>query len=315
MQLKIFTRIQQRFVPLVAVCFTCSHLVGNRLAGQELIRDTLFEKGITLWRPEPGKHVTYGELTGVQQGTKPIWGLAQWNSRFPLDPTTVKQEGNARIWTNPGKSVTLNPKEGLTLAANSWEEYGTKARERSDPWVHLLVEQRMAPIVYLTDMQSLSFQLEGRLLHCQNRHGDEYEPKRHAAQFQIFFSLQNRNRDSAGYGDYLWLGIPLFDNRHPFPRAHRAKEYRGAGKYIYSLSGDTLAKDRFTEGKWVRVEGDILPMMREALTDAWAKGFLSDSKDEADYALGGMNMGWELPGTFDVAFQVRNLSLRARTEK
>jgi len=50
--------------------------------------------------------------------------------------------------------------------------------------------------------------------------------------------------------------------------------------------------------------------MREALETAWAKGFLSGSKQLGDYAIGGMNMGWELPGTFDVELEIRNLSLK-----
>ena len=41
-----------------------------------------------------------------------------------------------------------------------------------------------------------------------------------------------------------------------------------------------------------------------------ARGFLKDSNNLSDYTIGGMNMGWELPGTFDVAMQVRNLSLK-----
>jgi len=44
---------------------------------------------------------------------------------------------------------------------------------------------------------------------------------------------------------------------------------------------------------------------------AWAKGFLSGSMRIADYAIGGMNMGWELPGMFDVAVETRKLSLIA----
>ena len=33
-----------------------------------------------------------------------------------------------------------------------------------------------------------------------------------------------------------------------------------------------------------------------------------------DYSIGGMNLGWELPGTFDVELEIRNLSLKL-TEK
>ena len=42
------------------------------------------------------------------------------------------------------------------------------------------------------------------------------------------------------------------------------------------------------------------------------RGFLEDSNDLADYHISGMNIGWEVPGLFDIEMQVRNLSLKAR---
>ena len=51
--------------------------------------------------------------------------------------------------------------------------------------------------------------------------------------------------------------------------------------------------------------------MREALDLAWSRGFLTESKNPADYRVASVNLGWEVPGTFAVEIQVRNLSLRA----
>jgi len=64
----------------------------------------------------------------------------------------------------------------------------------------------------------------------------------------------------------------------------------------------------------VTIDTDLLGLMREAVEAAWARGFLSSSKQPGDYAIGGLNMGWELPGTFDVELEIRNLSLKL-TEK
>ena len=50
--------------------------------------------------------------------------------------------------------------------------------------------------------------------------------------------------------------------------------------------------------------------MREALETAWQGGFLTESKTPADYRISGMNLGWEVPGLFEVELQVRNLSLQ-----
>ena len=49
--------------------------------------------------------------------------------------------------------------------------------------------------------------------------------------------------------------------------------------------------------------------MRDALTRAWANGFLTGSNNLADYRIGGMNIGWEVPGLNDVEMRVQDLSL------
>ena len=53
-------------------------------------------------------------------------------------------------------------------------------------------------------------------------------------------------------------------------------------------------------------------MIREALETAWARGFLTESRALADYRITSLNLGWEVPGIFDVAMQVRGLSLKVR---
>ncbi len=286
---------------------TTTHLVG-----EDLIGDSMFKAGLTLMEPAPGKQVPYGTLLGFSAGASPLWKLAQWNSQFPLDPTTAIRRENQVICENRAKSVVIDGETStLLLAANSGAEYGAKAREKSDPWIHLLAEQRFWNAPFLSELKSLRFHVEAKLVRCTNLHQGDYDPRRHAAQFQIFFTLQNRNRQSIGYGDYLWFGVPLYDNRSAFSKQHKAREFLGAGKYIYTLGGEKFLDHSLHEGTWGRVDRDLRPLMIEALTEAWAGGYLSDSKDIADYALGGMNMGWELPGTFDAAMEVRALSMQA----
>jgi hypothetical protein len=132
----------------------------------------------------------------------------------------------------------------------------------------------------------------------------------HAAQFQVFFTVQNRNRQSPGHGDLLWFGIPVYDNRHRHPLEHKSKDFGGTGKFIFTPEGRTFMTGSAHDGGWITIDADVLPLMREAVETAWARGFLSGSKQPGDYAIGGMNMGWELPGTFDVELEIRNLSLK-----
>jgi hypothetical protein len=166
----------------------------------------------------------------------------------------------------------------------------------------------------LPSLQTLSaakFHLEARLLRSTNLHRGDYDPGVHAAQFQVFFTVQNRNRQSVGHGDLLWFGIPVYDNRHRHPPEFKSKDFGGTEKFIFTPGSTNFTTASTHDGQWIVIDRDLLPLMREALETAWTKGFLSGSKSLADYAIGGMNMGWELPGMFDVALEVRDLSLVA----
>lgn len=278
----------------------------------ELIQDNHFQLGFILWEPKPGQHLRYGELKGRQPDAKPVWGLSQWSSKFPLDPGLAYYSKDALVCSNTAKGIWINgqPAE-FTMAVNSRAEYGEQARAQSDPWVHLLVEQEFPAPPRLASLAAAQLHVEARLLHSTNRHHGDYSPGKHAAQFQIFFTVQNRNRQSPGHGDLLWFGVPIYDNRDRFAKEFKAQDFGGTAKFIFTPGGETYATNSAHDGQWVVIEKDLLPLMREALATAWARGFLKDSKELSDYAIGGMNMGWELPGTFDVAMRVRKLSLRA----
>ncbi len=287
--------------------------------GRELIPDNHFRQGFILWDPKPGHHVANGELKGFDPRAKPIWGLAQWTSKFPLNAAALREiPGGVLICSNAAKGITLGsagaPQADISLAANSAVEYGANARRPGDPWVHLLVEQEFKVPAPIERLSAAKFHLEARLLRSRNLHRNDYSPAVHAAQFQVFFTVQNRNPQSPGYGDLLWFGIPVYDNRARFPKEHKSKDFGGTAKFIFTPDGRTFTPDSAHDGQWITIDKDLLPLMGEALETAWARGFLSGSNNPGDYAIGGMNMGWELPGTFDVDMQVRNLSLKL-TEK
>jgi hypothetical protein len=176
----------------------------------------------------------------------------------------------------------------------------------------LLVEQEFASPAALSQLTTATLHIEARLLRSRTLHQGDYSPDVHAAQFQIFFTVQNRNKQSKGYGDLLWFGIPIYDNRDRFPKEFKAQDFGGTAKFIFTPSGKTFTTNSSHDGDWVVIDKDLLPLVREALETAWSRGFLKESKAIEDYYIGGMNMGWELPGTFDAEMRVRNLSLKVK---
>ena len=276
---------------------------------QELIQDNHFHRGFILYEPKPGKHVRYGELKRPEAASAPVWSMLQWSSKFPLVVSNEVISNGSLVWSNAAKGIQLGGGFDLSMAANSAIEYGARARVVSDPWVHLLVEQEFSQPAKLSELSSAQFHIEARLVRSRNLHRGDYSPDVHAAQFQIFFTVQNRNRHSNGFGDLLWFGIPIYDNRNRFAPEFKAQDFGGTAKFIFTPSGKTFATNSAHDGNWVVIDKDLRPLMHEALKTAWARGFLKASKSIGDYYIGGMNMGWELPGTFDVEMQVRNLSL------
>lgn len=302
-------------ISLALALAVLSGAAKDQKSERELIEDNHFHHGFILWQPKPGQHVRYGELKGLDSKTKPVWGLSQWSSKFPLEAAArTKSTDGVLVCSNSAKSIVLGPtgtaKADFSMAVNTGAEYGATARKGGEPWVHLLVEQEFDSRAPLKKISAAKLHVEARLLQSRNLHRNDYTTDLHAAQFQIFFTVQNRNQKSPGYGDLLWFGIPIYDNRHRFVPEFKAQDFGGTAKFIFTSEGKRFTSASTHDGEWVIIEKDLLPWMREALETAWAGGFLKDSKQFDDYYIGGMNMGWELPGTFDVEVQVRNLSLK-----
>lgn len=286
-------------------------------ATRELIRDWHFLAGFRLIEPTPGKRVVYGRLAGAASNAEPAWDLDQWASRFPLAAEApVSPKPGVRRWANTGKAVTLGaagtPEADLSLAVNSRAEYGNRARQSGEPWVHLLVEQSFAEPTSLAALASARLRLKARLIRSEFHRTDDYSPGLHAAQFQMFLTLQNRNRQSPGFGKLVWFGIPLFDDRARFPKEHKAQDTAGSAMFIFTPGGEVFSRRSAHDRRWITVDQELRPLFLEALEAAWQRGFLRESRDLADYGITTTNLGWEVPGLFEVEMQVRDLSLKVR---
>lgn len=284
-------------------------------ADLELILDPHFRQGFTVSEPAPGRHVLAGVFRPDPQLPEPVWRIAQWSSRFPLtDFAPQPAPDGSFALANSAKTIRLappgHPDADLTLAVNASLEYAGKARRQGDPWVHLLVAQEFSREAWLPQLSALNLHLEARLTKCVRDPAAEYSPSIHAAQVPLFISVQNRNQASAGFGDYYHFGVPLYDNRERMPAGLVAGD-AGTGKLMYVPAAANWTSASAHDGDWVTFEGDLLPELLKGLQAAWERGLLKDSRDLADYRPAGLCVGWEVPGVFDCAFQIRNLSLRA----
>ena len=288
---------------------------------RELIGDPHFERGCLLWEPKTGSHVEYGRIAGVVESGTPVWGLAQWSSRekLPLDSRRTLPSGALR-YANAAKAVTFGQPDtadaDIALAVNGGFEYDGHVRKQGEPWVHLLVEQQFKNPPALSALTEAHFHVVARLKTSRRLDQPGYSPHLHAAQNQIFFTLKNCNPTSAGNGQLIWFGVPLYDDRVPIPKAYRARDAGkddASGMFIFTVDGKEFTTQSLHDNEWVTIDRDLLPLMREGLTTAWQAGFLKDSQSFADYRITSMNFGWEVPGAFDVEMQYRDLSLMVIT--
>jgi hypothetical protein len=207
-----------------------------------------------------------------------------------------------------------SPSRGLTLEIRGSAEYGTKARQLGESWPHLLVEQDAVRLRALDELDEVRLRIRVRLLYSQNRMlATEYNPNLHAAQFQMFFIVKNIRPGSAERGNYYWFGVPFYDSRHDMPPAYLAADAGkkdATGKFIYTVAGAALGEASLKTGQWVALDVDLLPHIRNGLQEAGKRGYLK-SPDPHDYAVANMNLGWEIPGTFDAAVQVQDLEISA----
>jgi len=307
--------MRRRTILAIAVTlFLARTVMPDDGKASEIIRDPHFQRGFTVLAPVSGKRVVEGVLQWDAVGGKPIWNLAQWHTKHTIAGAKAERLPSGAVrFSNAAKAVTVGPagseEADVILAVNASKEYGDHARKKGEGWPHLLVSQRFETHPAIPDLKEVRFHVSVRLRRSEHHKTDNYTPRLHAAQFLFFVTIQNLNKQSPGYGDFLYLGVPLYDDRRRVTRPFAAPDIWG--KFIYTPASDVYTTESTHDGQWVTIDKDLLPIIHESLKTAWAKGSLKDSHDLSDYRLGGMNIGWEVPGIFDVEMQLRDLSLRA----
>jgi len=252
----------------------------------------------------------------------PAWRLCQWATKYSLATAPcARPTADDLSYENQSKKVLVgrgnSPNRDLILEVRGSAEYGDRARRSGESWPHLLIEQDAVVLRPLDELAAIPFALSLRLLYCTNHMSpDQYDPGLHAAQIQMFFIVKNISPDSPDHSDFFWFGVPFFDNRHDIPPAYMAKDAGkddATGKFIYTVAGRSVGVAPLRPGQWLTLDTDLLPFIRSGLQEAVKRGYLQDA-NPSHYAVANMNLGWEIPGTFDAAIQIRDLHVSAVTQ-
>lgn len=301
---------------------------NNIQSYRNLLPDTYsngFEVGMTK-EGDPALHGTL-DLGGTATGTK-FWRLAQWNCyNNDMMKAQYKFENDKHeYFISPvGNQFVVDTKNNiLVLECISSTEYGkngitSNPRKNYESWPHLLIEHNWTDnnCLRISDKQEIRMCVDYTILKVEDKIPVGKKDKSlHAAQFQWYITAQNRNELSEDYGRYIWFGLSFYDNRYeftPFYAAQDGGKEHNTGAFIYTPDmQQILGVEGKTEiGKKVSVNVDILPLIKEAFTLAQQRNYLSQTKWK-DLYIGHTNIGWEVPGTYDVAVEISKLNILYR---
>lgn len=301
------------FASLFILCCT-----GAKTAW-EAIEDPQFKNGLALTPLNPSivqekggfENACVDTLSFSQIKQLPVWKIAQWYSKYTLkDASCSKNQDGSITYANQAKKVIWHTDGEMTLELKASKEY-ERPRESNDVWPHLLLEQSFTRHPNIGKVGKILFNIGLKLEYCSIEMPDScYNPDIHTAQFPIYFVLKNINKKSHDYNTFIWFGIPTYDYRYPqMLEKEKISWDKGTSTYIYNVSQISVwGHITFTDRQWHYAQIDLLPLVKRCVEKMKAKGyFLSTQYDDLEIC--GMNLGWEIPGTFDAAISIGNLSL------
>lgn len=302
----------------------------------ELLGDLNFSRGfsVTLFHANSsnGNLAGYLDYNGDKAEGSNIWRMAQWGcTKDMVADGTFERNGSVMTYSDGGKFLRVDTaKTGvITLGIKGSEEYSRDAdgnvRERTDAsenWPHILIEQSVKADT--GNCKHLYMEVDYKVTQCESLVDRELypiDPNLNAAQFQWFITLTDNNPESESYGQSMWFGFSMFDTRALGGTPGGLASYDGGkedstGLFIYMVSLQSVAgqqKDSVNiptavVGKDVSVKVDILPYINQALKIARQNGAMKGATAD-NLVIGSTNIGWELPGNYDVEVEISYLNM------
>lgn len=208
--------------------------------------------------------------------------------------------------------VHVNPDIGeITLGLNASKEY-EHTRKDKENWPHLLLQNMLTENISIAELESLTFTIDLEIGCEMKMPESEFNENLHTAQFLMYIIVNTNSAMDAG--EYFWFGIPFYDYRYKSAMKPNAMIDNGTsgntGKVIYQMGNQDFAPNGFELNKKYSIEIDLIEKFQDALAAAHSLDRMLNTTLE-DLNIANMNIGWELPGTFDVYSTISNFSLKA----
>lgn len=290
----------------------------------ELLSDNNFRNGFSIApadkSPMPdNRYPLPYELRYNGNEDEPIqWNIAQWGcvhgiaDEYALSGKEPDILDESFIFEDYSKKIIVNPSEGIiTLELNASKEY-IEPRINGEGWSHLIMEQGLIEQPLISEVDSITLNMDILLNKSELYMTDEeYNASLHTAQYIMYIVIQSNAAKDAG--EFMWFGIPIYDARylHMDERGQADAGTSGnTGKFIYQMPTLDYMPNGITVGEKIHINIDLIPYMRRAIDLANEKGFMINTTVD-DLFLTSMNIGFEVPGTYDVSVELSNFSLLA----
>lgn len=299
---------------LITALYQYSVGVSNyaKVLPANVLLDTAFDNGLK---------TSTGNLSTGNSAT-PSWMVQETGSNNQLQATS--NTSFVYTFADASKKLEINKNtDTLYMEVNASAEY-TSDRTEGQPWPHLLLQQDYYndDLVRLSEQSSLRMQMDYTITKCEDKSYGTANPNLHSAQFVWYITLQNRTEGHAAYGQYMWFGILLFDNRN-IGKSINASLAADTGKsdatgmWIYQPATSAWAPNGVSPdvNQAVSLNLDIIPLAKAAFEEAKKQGSFATTAWE-DLYIGSTNFGFEVPGTYDIGVEIGNMGIfyTAKTE-
>lgn len=284
----------------------------------EMFQDASFQNGFAIYGPrhEDGMIAQYA---GISETTgKQAWNIAQWAVyKHPLTAETRRMDlpNGGFIYETDTMKLSVRDKDDylIRMEQRAEQEYLRHVRQFGEEWPHFLLEQHAVVECepYLSEFNSLEYEVSFRLEYskCNMRREDMNFNNMHHAQVTHYWAIADIKRM-----DWFWFGLNFYDSRYDsFPGYLHVDEGKAdaSNKMIVVEPQKTFSDQKATDGEWMDIKVDILPLIKKAIALAQTKGCLWDSNLE-DMKIISTNVGFEMMGNFDAAFMLRKLRLTGK---
>ena len=257
-------------------------------------------------------------------GQSPLWTLQQWGSRMSIPGGVGTAYGDGLVWADATKHLAIFPGGVIEMGVNGLVDWnGSYAQDQParPGWPSMTLGFNVnnpgnvarSPSGPLNLYKNLLFQMDARLAELITNQRGSYDRLKNPTHFDAFITIQNLRPGATGYGQYIWMNVPIYTTREAVsPPASQVDAYGlnlGTNMLIFSPGLAAYTNSSLTSLQWVHLGADILPFVKNAVNQALSTGVLKDP-DLSHYYVGGFTIGWEVLGLDQATVQFKNVSLK-----